>query len=271
MNKKTLSKINDAMEVIVYSIILIAMLAALGYLIKSEMSYNNAQDKEDAAIVQRYEMSKSGMSLCNMNVLSREDAVWSGSRYPMWNTNLLALKSEFDFVVVEQNLPLPVAGTGFGAVMPKDHPRYKVINEVFDYVGDLMGREFIIVDDRQEILGSMTADMAERVPVWELYLAIDEGRYMGYPVAAWGDQIGGVLGVEVWWWYDDNMWKEGGYYTFLHEIGHMLGLGHVDESAGHGSVMGGEHKSTAEMMSTRTFGPHDLAGLKHLWCTNPTK
>jgi len=272
MNKEIKEKIVKIFEIILGLSFVIPMIAFIAVAVMQNIKIDREIKEDNAAMVQRYELSTNGMALCDKdNLLSQEDAVWSGNRRELWNHNLLALKSKFDFVVVEQNLPLPVTGTGYDAVMPKDNPRYKVINEVFDYVGDLMGRKFIVVDDRKEILGDMTADMADKVPVWELYLAIDEGRYMGYPVVAWGDQIGGVLGVEVWWWYDDNMWKEGGYYTLLHEIGHMLGLGHVDESAGYESVMGGIHKSTSQMMATRTFGSHDLAGLKNLWCTNPVK
>jgi len=275
--KNIINKIKDSLEVIVYGILVTGMFAVLGYIIKNEMDYNKAENEKVAAMVQRYEMSyKTGMSLCETNVLSQETDVWSGDPYYtdpyyLWNVNFLALKSESDFVVVEQNLPLPVTGTGYGAVMPKDHPRYKKINEVFDYLGDLMGREFIVVDNRQEILGGMTADMADRVPVLELYLAVDTGRYVGFPAAAWADQIGGVLGVEVWWWYDDNAWEESGYYVFLHEIGHLLGLGHVDESATQESVMGEFMKSANHMVQTKTFGLHDLTGLKRLWCTNPVE
>lgn len=276
MNKKSKigNTIIDVIAMIFGVTIAIAMLAFVVTIVKMQVSYVKEENKRNAVIAERYEVNTADMNLCKMNGLPvGDDAVWSFNHHGggIYEHNLLGRKSESDVVIVEQNLPLPVAGTGYDAVMPVDHTRYMVINRVFNYVGDLMDKKFIVVDDRKEVLDDMTADAADRVPVVELYLALDEGKYMGYPVAAWADARNGVLGVEVWWWYDDNMWNEGGYYTLLHEIGHLLGLGHVDESAGHETVMGGEQKSTNQSMATRTFGLHDLAGLKHLWCTNPVK
>jgi hypothetical protein len=229
---------------------------------------------EKAAVERLYKIGNAAVALCDKSdILPEGKAIWNsefyGRRNNIYLNTVLGKNIESPFVIVEQNLPLPVAGTGYDAVMPKDHKRYVEINRVFNYIGDVMGKEFIVVDDRAELLSGMTADMMERIPVWELYLAIDEGRYMGYPVAAWGDGIRGILGIEVWWWYSDDMWDEGGTRTILHEAGHMLGLGHVGESAGDQTVMGGT-KDHERSFASRTFGLHDLAGLQQLWCNDPT-
>lgn len=268
-------KIINAIATMIGMTMIAVCFAVVCVMVKSEIDYHNKEKQHDAVVAQKYAVNTADMNLCKMKGLPEgDDAVFSVSPYGngwqkrLYERNFLAVKAESDLVVVEQNLPLPVAGTGYDAVMPKDHVRYKAIKQVFDYVGDLMGKKFIIVDDRNEVLGEMTADAADRIPVLELYLALDEGRYMGYPYVAWADALNGVLGVEVWWWYDDNMWSEGGYHTFLHEIGHLLGLDHVDEEAGHETVMGGTQRDES---ATRTFGLHDLAGLKYLWCSNPVK
>jgi cell division protein FtsB len=280
IRKGFVNKIMKVMGNAALVLVLTALTVGIGYIAVEQIQFAIEMNRwqaeiaqKQAKIAQRYEMISESVKLCDANdIPTEQDALWSlMSLERMWRSNHLISKSELDFVIVEQNLPLPVADTGYDFVMPKDHVRYQVIKQVFDYVGDLMGREFIIVDDRKEILGGMTPDMANEVPVLELKLAVKEGEYMGYPIAAWADQQEGVIGVEVWWWYDDNMWKEGGYYTILHEVGHLLGLGHADESAGLGSVMGGTLRTANQMRQTKTFGLNDIAALKYLWCNNPFK
>lgn len=269
--------IEEAIIISIFGASIAALIGLTTFAVRDHVSFKAELAAEKAAVERLYKIGNATVALCDKSdILPEGKAIWNSESYVLhgrgdniYMNTVFGRNIESPFVVVEQNLPLPVAGTGYDAVMPKDHKRYVEIKRVFNYIGDVMGKEFIVVDDRAELLSGMTADMMERIPVWELYLAIDEGRYMGYPVAAWGDGIRGILGIEVWWWYRDDMWDEGGTHALLHEAGHMLGLGHVDESAGDQTVMGGtmDHE---RLFAPRTFGLHDLAGLQQLWCNDPT-